>query len=181
MPELGHCRICEYWKKYPYKVSEKELFNKKCREGTSLRKLELLLEAFGLKARKDLIRKHISVCMDIQVSQQRAEEKGKHISVCMDIQVSQQRAEEKGIKRGDLKSIGRKLNNFFIRPKEEPQIPKACSHEVTEPFFDLSSERVHVRCRQCGKVLSGSVDPHTKKKRDRRDLIVCGSLRKRKE
>ena len=119
----------------------------------------MFFQALNLKVKKDAINSHIHSCMSIEVSAQREI--------------------EKGIKRGSLKSIGRKLGGFFIRPKEEPQIPKACSHEVTEPFFDLSSERVHVRCRQCGKVLSGSEDPHKKKRRDHRNLVIYGSLRKK--
>jgi len=158
MPRQGYCRICEFWKTYLYKVSERELFTKKAREGTSLRKLELLLEAYGLKARKDLIRTHIKNCMNLEVSEQRRIEK--------------QLAKGKG-----LKSIGKKLG-FFIPKKEEPMIPTECPHTVTIPFFDLSSERVHVRCRQCGKVLSGSADSHKKQKRRRKDLIVYGSLKK---
>lgn len=159
MPRRGYCRICKYWNDYPYKVSERELFNKKVREGTSLRKLELLLEAYGLKARKDLIRTHIKNCMNLEVSEQRRIEK--------------ELAKGKG-----LKSIGKKLGGFFIPKKEEPMIPTECPHSMTVPFFDLGSERVHVRCRQCGKVLSGSADPHKKQKRRCRDLIIYGSLRK---
>ena len=101
-----------------------------------------------------------------------------HIHNCMSVEASTQRHIEKGIKREGLKSIGRKLGGFFIPKKKEPMILTECPHTVTVPFFDLSSERVHVRCRQCGKVLSGSVDPHKKQKRRRKDLIVYGSLKK---
>ncbi|NIO37387.1 hypothetical protein GTO27_06755 [Candidatus Bathyarchaeota archaeon] len=139
-----------------YRQSEKETFEKLVREGTSLRRLEVFFQALNLKVKKDAINSHIHSCMNIEASTQREI--------------------EKGIKRGSLKSVGRKLGGFFIKPKEEPQIPKACSHEVTEPFFDLCSEKVRVRCRQCGKVLPGSADPDKKQKRRRRDLIIYGSL-----
>jgi len=156
MPRKGYCRICEFWKTYPYKVSERELFNKKCREGTSLRKLELLLEAFGLKARKDLISKHIRLCMNLEVSEQRRIEK--------------ELAREK--------SFGQKVKGFFIRPKEDPILPTECPHTNTENFFDLGSERVLTRCRKCGEILSGSFDPHKKKTKKRNDLLILESLRK---
>jgi hypothetical protein len=131
---------------------------KKCREGTSLRKLELLLEAYGLKAKKDTIQKHISICMDIQVSQQRTV--------------------EKETKRKGIKKLGQKLTGFFIPKREEPPFPKSCPHTQTISFFDLRSERVLTKCKMCGKLLTGSVDPHKKLKNRRRDLIIYGSLRK---
>jgi len=157
MPKSGYCRICQFFRK-PYRSSEKETFQKLVREGCSLRRLEVFFQALNLKVRKDAINSHIHNCMSIEASTQR--------------QI------EKGIKREGLKSISRKLGGFFIPKKEEPMIPTECPHTVTIPFFDLSSERVHVRCRQCGKVLYGSADPHKKQKRRRKDLIVYGSLKK---
>jgi len=111
LPRHGYCRICEYWTKFPYKVSEKELFNKKCREGTSLRKLELLLEAYGLKARKDLISKHIRLCMSLEVREQRG--------------IERELSKEKG-----LRGLGRKISGIFVRP-EEPKLPQKCPHTST--------------------------------------------------
>ena len=156
MPRSGYCRICRFFGK-PYRQSEKETFEKLVREGTSLRRLEVFFLALNLKVRKDAISNHIKKCMSLEVSEQRTI--------------------EKEIQKGKV-TIGQKVKGFFIRPKEEPIIPTECPHTVTIPFFDLSSERVRVRCRQCGKVLSGSVDPHKKQKRRRKDLIVYGSLKK---
>lgn len=159
MPSKNYCRICQYWRKYSYKVSEKELFEKKCRENVSLRKLELLLEAYGLQAKKDLIRKHIKNCMNLEVSEQRRKEK--------------QLAKEKG-----LKSIGKKLTGFFIPKKEDPVVPNACLHIQTRPAFDLSTEKVYAKCLKCGKVLRGSANPHGKRKARYKDRVVLESLRK---
>lgn len=158
MPSKNSCKICRFWEKFPYRVSERELFNKKCREGTSLRKLELLLEAYGLKAHKDLISKHMRVCMHVDVSTQR--------------QI------EKGLKKG--KNIGQKLRGFFIPSKEEPMVAEACSHEVTIPVFDLNTERVFSKCRSCGKILRGSVDPHNRRRNRDRNLVVINALRGRR-
>lgn len=156
MPRKGYCRICEFWKTYPYKVSERELFDKKCREGTSLRKLELLLEAYGLKARKDLIRKYIKNCMNIEVSEQRRIEK--------------ELAKGKG-----LRELGRKISGFFIKPKLE--LPKECSHNFTTSFQSFHDGNIYTKCLACGKVL-GSFDPHSKKTKKRNDLLILESLRK---
>ena len=156
MPIEGYCRICEFWKRYPYRVSERELFNKKVREGTSLRKLELLLEAYGLKAKKDLIRKHISVCMNTEVSEQRRFEK-----------VLQK-----------TKDMGHKAKEFFIRP--QPFQPPKCPHTLTETFFSVPHEGLFVKCKMCGKLLSRiPVDPEELEKRQRKDprnLIIYRSL-----
>ena len=152
------CKICRFWRDRRYLISEKEQFEKLAREGVSLRKLEIYFQALHFTVKKNAISSHIKNCMNIQVSQQRGI--------------------EKSIKKEGIKKLGKKLGGFFIPKKKEPMIPTECPHTVTIPFFDLSSERVHVRCRQCGKILFGSADPHKKQKRRRKDLIVYGSLRK---
>lgn len=143
------CRICAFWEKYPYRLNDRLFFEKKCREGTSLRKLELLLESYGIRAKKDLISKHIRVCMNVQVSQQREI--------------------EKGIKKEGIKRVGKKLRNFFIRP-EEPKLPQACKHVATESFYDISSERIFTRCKIC-KALLGSADPEEKNNKRKSEAI----------
>jgi len=152
------CRICRFFQKYPYKLSEKELFEKKCREGTSLRKLELLLEAYGLKAKKDLIAKHIKVCMNVQVAQQREI--------------------EKEIKKKGIRAVGQKLRQFFVKP----ELPKTleCEHLRTTQFFDMGREEVFIKCLDCGKIL-GSYDPEENERRmerDPRNVILYNALRK---
>lgn len=157
MPRSGYCRICQFFRK-PYRRSEKEIFEKLVREGTSLRRLEVFFQALNLKVRKDAINSHIHNCMSVEASTQR--------------QI------EKGIKREGLKSMGKKLTGFFIPKKETPTFPESCPHTQTISFFDLRSERVLTKCKMCGKLLTGSADPHEKPKNRRRDLIIYGSLRK---
>lgn len=156
MPRHGYCRICEYWRAHPYKVSERELFNKKVREGTSLRKLELLLEAYGLKAKKDLINKHIQECMGLEAKAQR------NI--------------EKSIQREGLKRVTRRVKSFFVRPKLE-ELPKECSHTVTTSFLSMHDGNIYTKCLECGKIL-GSFDPHKKKTKRKNDLLILESLGK---
>lgn len=153
------CRICQFWEKYPYRVSERELFDKKCREGTSLRRLELLLEAYGLKAKKDLIRKHIQTCMNAQAKEQREI--------------------EKSIKKDGIKAIHRKIKSFFVK-QEEPKW--LCSHTLTEVFFSLPHERLFVRCKVCGELLTpygiDAEDLEKRQQNDPRNLVILKSLRK---
>ena len=151
------CRICRFWEKYSYRVSERELFEKKVRESTSLRKLELLLESYGLKAKKDLINRHIHDCMGIEAKEQREQEK-------------------------EIKTEGirNRVKEFFIRPQELPQTEK-CEHLRTESFWDISSERVHCRCLDCGEILGFGVDAQDNTRRmekDSRNLIIYGALKK---
>lgn len=166
MAKRGHCRICEFWKKYPYKVSDKELFEAKAREGVSLRKLELLLEAIGLKAKKDLIAKHIKVCMNVQVAQQR--------------QV------EKEIKRKGIGTLGQKLKGFFIRPSL-PSSSEGCEHKRTRYSFDhnysaeTSDGLVWIVCLDCHKVVR-KFDPEESErrmKRNPRNLVIYEALRRK--
>ena len=158
MPRNKGCRICKFWDKYPYRISDKELFEKKIREGTSLRKLELLLEAFGLKARKDLINRHIHECMDTEVHTQRRI--------------------EKKLKQG----IGKRIQEYFTRPREED--PLECPHTLQIPFFDILDEQVKSRCQLCGKIISNyGIDPHetrTRQLRDPRNRLIYDSLRRGK-
>ena len=97
----------------------------------------------------------------------------------MNIQVSEQRKIEKEIKKG--KSIGQKLRRFFIRPK--PKLPQECPHNDMFCFFDIVSEEVYTKCRLCGKILKGSIDPHEAEKRQKKDYrnqILYRSLTRRK-
>lgn len=161
MAKKGYCRICEFWNKYPYKISDQEFFEAKCRQGISLRKLELLLESYGLKAKKDLINKHIHECLGI----------------------AREREIEKEVKR---KTIGRKLRNFFVKP--EPSLPKGCEHRRTKYSFEhnystkTSDGLVHVICLDCGAVVS-KFDPELQERsmrRDPRNLVIYESLRRKR-
>lgn len=160
------CKICEFWRKYPYRLNDRLFFEKKCREGLSLRKLELLLESYGIIAKKDLISKHIRACMNVQVSQQREI--------------------EKGIKREGIKVIGQKLRGFFIRP-ELPILPKTCEHRRTRYSFDhnyssrTSDGLVWIICLDCGEVVK-KFDPQEheeRMKRDPRNRKIYRSLTKK--
>jgi len=87
----GYCRICEFFRKHPCLKSQEDFFEAKVHEGVSLRKLELILEAFGCKAKKDLIARHIRECIGIERTNEAKKE-----------------------------SIKQKLRGFFIKPKELP-------------------------------------------------------------
>jgi len=148
------CRICEFFRKYPYKVNEKELFEKKCREGVSLRNLELLLEAYGCQAKKDLINRHIHECMGI----------------------------EKGIQK-EVKSVGKKLRNLFTKP-EIPQTSECKHLRTRYSFDHNYSSRtsdglVWIVCLECGEVIS-KFDPEEEERRMKKDnsknLVLYRSL-----
>jgi len=143
---VKNCRICKFFRKYPYKLSEKHFFEKAVREGKSLRKLEFLLQSYGVGAKKDLINRHIKECMSSEVSSQRQSEKGIL-------------KEKRGGFTGKLRSI-------FNRPL--PVLIPKCEHKFTESFFDVYKEVVRTKCKDCGKVLSGSVNPNiASKKREK--------------
>jgi len=129
------CRICRFFKKYPYKISEQEFLLKAIREGKSLRNLELLLASYGIKAKKDLINRHIKECLGIEIQSQRKAEK----------------IQKKGI-------LG-KLGHIFNKPS--PIMKPSCQHIRTESFWDSSSESVRCKCLDCKMLLSGSRDPNS--------------------
>lgn len=154
------CRICRFFEKYPYKRNDKTFFETKARQGASLRKLELLLESYGLKARKDLINKHLKECLGFE---------------------TERKIEREAKKSRGVRGIPKKVKKFFIRHSEV--IPQGCLHTVTVPFFDVASEQVYVRCKMCGEILKGSIDPHEAEKRqekDPRNWKIYESLRRRR-
>ena len=159
MPKKGFFRICSFFQKYPYKLNDRTFFETKARQGASLRKLELLLESYGLKAKKDLINKHLKECLGFE---------------------TERKIERDAKKSRGLKSVSRRLGKFsgFIKLKEEP-IPQKYPHNQTIHFFDLSSERIYVKCKSYGEILNRNMDPHRKQRRDRRNLVIYRSLRKR--
>ena len=147
------CRICRFWEKYSYRVHDKDFFEAKVRQNYSLRKLELLLESYGLKAKKDLINRHIHDCMGIESTERQEQEK---------------------------EGIRNRVKQFFIRPQELPQTEK-CEHLRTESFWDISSERVHCRCLDCGEILGFGIDAQDNTRRmekDSRNLLIYGALKK---
>ena len=156
MPKSGYCRICQFFRK-PYRQSEKEIFEKLVREGTSLRRLEVFFQALNLRVRKDAISNHIKKCMNLEVSEQRRIEK--------------ELAKEKG-----LRELGRKISGFFIKPKLE-ELPKKCPHTATTSFQSFHDGNIYTKCLECGKIL-GSFDPHSKKTKRKNDLLILESLRK---
>lgn len=153
------CRICQFWERYPYRVSERELFEKKAREGVSLRKLELLLEAYGLKAKKDLISKHIKVCMNLEVSEQRQIEK-------------QIKKEKTGISK-----ITEKISKFFIKPEVVIPERQECLHLITTKIWNFEKEGVDEFCTQCGEHL-GFYEVEDGRPRRDSDIVLWGALRK---
>ena len=86
----------------------------------------MLLEAYGLKAKKDHINKHIHECMGLEVKTQR------------DI--------EKSIQREGLKRVAGKVKGFFIRPTEEPKIPRECPHTATTSFQFFHDGNIYTKC-----------------------------------
>ena len=161
MGKKNSCKICTFFQKFPYRASDLRFFEKACREGKSLRKLELLLESYGLKCNKDTIAKHIKTCMKLGVSEQRKIEK----------QIKRE--------KNRLSRIGEIISKFFSRP-EEP-VSERCEHRRTELFFDISVERVCCRCLECGEILGSGVAPEDNRKRMRRaagNSVIIRSLKK---
>ncbi len=131
---VENCRICKFFRKYPYKISEKEFLEKAIREGKSLRKLELLLESYGIKAKKDLISKHIKECMSSEVLGQRLDEKQR---------------KRKGV-------VG-KLKHIF-KPYTKPQVE--CTHpkNARVAWMDQNTGNIAVQCSRC-KTILGTYNP----------------------
>lgn len=154
------CRICRFFEKYPYKRNDKTFFETKARQGASLRKLELLLESYGLKAKKDLINKHLKECLGFE---------------------TERKIEREAKKSRGVRGIPKKVKKFFVRHSEV--IPQGCPHSVTVPFFSPPHERVFVKCKMCGKILTPyGIDPEEAEKRqskDPRNKIIYASLRRR--
>jgi len=155
LPRHGYCRICEFFKKYPYKLNDKTFFEAKAKQGASLRKLELLLESYGCRSRKDLINKHLKECLGI---------------------TREDRQIEKDLKHKGIRKVGQKISGFFIRSKLE-ELPKKCPHSFTTSFQSLHDGNIYTKCKDCGKIL-GSFDPHRKKTKKRNNLLILESLRK---
>ena len=150
------CKICSFFNKGhgKYRVSERETFRKMIREGKSLKELSQYLEFLGLEVSRETTRQHILRCTSLEIREQRASE----------IEIKK---EGKGI-RG-------KLRNIFSKPYVEPSFK--CPHKRTELFFDTFEEVVKCRCIDCRKILSGSLDPHRRRRNQRyRDLTVLEAL-----
>ena len=141
------CKICKFWSTQgKYRIGEKATFEKKCREGSSLRDMVKYLEFCGLKVSRETVRRHLQ---------------------CMDIDVRLQRKAEIEIKK-EQKGIRGKLRGIFRRPHVGVKLE--CEHKFTENFFDINEEVVRTKCSTCGKILSGSIDPNlAEKKREKND------------
>lgn len=151
----SYCKICEFFNHVKW---EKANFEKKVREGSSLRILEAYLEGLGCKCSLKTISKHISKCMGVEVKEQRK------------------------IERSLLKAKKpfQKLREFFIKP----ELPKTseCEHKRTTHFFSLVEEKVKIKCLECGLILGDYEPERNERNTNPRELLVLESLsRKRRK
>lgn len=145
---MRRCKICRFFREtYSTKSREEILFTQKCREGLSLRKLSLVLEALGCKANKDTVRFHIQNCLGLEIREQRRTEK----------------LIEK------TKKVGEKLSRFFIRP-ELPQTSE-CKHKRTRYDFENHNSSMRTSdglvwqiCLDCNQIVR-KFDPEKHEKR----------------
>ena len=152
MTKQGYCKICQFLGDHKY---FREGFEKEVREGRSLRHLQTFLRAQGLQISKDSISSHIKKCMNLEIREQRFHEK------VID----------------KAKKPFQKLNQFWMKPSESPS---QCKHDLTTQFFDMSSEKVYIKCSRCGKILSSFDPEHHEKKMesDSRNLAILEALRR---
>ena len=162
MTKLGFCKICAFWKKNFFMVSQREHFEKRVRETLSLAKLCILLEGYGLEVSRETVRNHILNHMTLEISEQRKYER------------------ENILARG-VKKVRQK---FWIKPEEITSLPQTCEHPRHKQFqyYDLNLERVQVFCGVCKKLLY-SFDPEQDSRRmnkNPRNLAILESLTRRK-
>ena len=154
------CKICKYFSEGhgQYRTSEKAIFEHKIREGNSLRELAKYLEyALRLKISHNLIRSHITNCVPEDVRLQREAE----------VRVQKEN-----------KSLTKKFKKFILRHTVDLQISK-CPHLNQGAFFDMDMEVCRQRCKDCGEILTGSLDPNEagrKRQRDMRNLVILEAL-----
>jgi hypothetical protein len=160
---ITKCQICRFFSEKPYRNLEKEFFEKKAREGVSLRELSLLLESYGLKIGKDAISKHIRECLPSEIREQREAEK-------------ERKAKES---KSLFKKIGFKIKDFV-----SPQGVQECSHnQGWIEYFDLLHEEVVRLCSSCRKEIL-RYDPEEDSRRietNPRNMRIYESLTRRKK
>lgn len=148
------CKICKYFSEGhgKYRLSEKEIFEKKIRENVSLRELSKYLEySCRLKVSHTLIRNHIKNCMS------------------KDVQL--QREAEDRVQKAN-RSIKKRVKNFFFRQDE--QVSPGCKHLNTFNWFEQG--QVWTRCKDCNEIL-GKNDPQEKSRNSReKNLIILEAL-----
>jgi DNA-directed RNA polymerase subunit N (RpoN/RPB10) len=142
LTQKGYCKICGWLEEHKWL---REAFQKELAEGKSLRHIQTFLRALGLNCDTKTISKHLRLCENIAIKDQRKFEKMVN----------------------KAKKPFRKLGNFFKQQKTSQPI-ETCEHVKTSQFFDMGSEEVMVQCDSCGKILA-SCDPEQYRKRMQRD------------
>jgi len=65
---LTGCSLCKFFNE-PYNSVKKQIFEAKINEGYSLRKLRILLEAWGIQVSKDTIGRHLRNCLNVKTKE----------------------------------------------------------------------------------------------------------------
>lgn len=149
------CKICKYFQKGygQYRSSEKELFEKKCRENESLRELAKYLEySCRLRVSYNLVRSHIKNCLPKDITTQR--------ETLKEIQEAN-------------KSLKKRIKSFFFRGKTEAKVE--CKHNDTYSWFERGL--VWTKCKGCQRIL-GTMDPQRRGQDSwRKAMIILEALR----
>src|SRR3990170_3285829 len=116
--------ICVWLERHKW---HKEAFQKEMAEGRSLRHMATYLRALGLHCDIKTISKHLKLCENLEVKEQRRLEK---ITI-------------------RAKNPFKKLGEFF-KPQKLLIPSEGCEHIRTKQFYDMACEQVFVRCSDCG-------------------------------
>lgn len=123
MTQKGYCKICAF---LDHAKWNKDGFQKKVAEGSSLRILKAYLEGLGCQADLKTISSHIG-----------------H----MESQVIIQRRHEKSLGKKTIDSI-QKLRDFF-KPQKLLIPSEGCEHKATRKQFNMATEEIDEYCIQC--------------------------------
>lgn len=146
----SRCKICSFLRNHSFAKSQ---WDNEVNRGDSLGELQTVLRTLGLGVSRSTISRHLVQCENLELYETKTAK----------------------IKKA-MKSPFKKLNNFFIRPIVETPSSK-CKHLRTTKFWNMTKERVFIKCKDCGEIL-GSFDPEAKpRERSNRDITIINALR----
>lgn len=154
LTEKGYCKVCSFYTGCSWL---RGAFEKRVREGYSLRRLQSFCEGQGLECDTKTLSKHIKNCMGLEVREQRKIEKALRKV------------------KDPLKRVW-KLKDFF-RPESTPQTE--CPHLATTKEFRIDLELVEERCSHCGKVLGHYSVERAERQDRRKNMVIYTSLKRR--
>ena len=159
MKKRSFCKVCKFLASNP---SVKAQWDNEVNRKPSLKELILVLRLLGLEnVSKSTISRHLKECEGIELYGLKLEKLRKTIV-----------------------NVRKKASKYFINPSSVSH-PKECEHSRTIRFWDMSSERVLIKCANpsCNKIL-GSFEPEENERRTEKDkernILLLNSLRRKR-